>query len=178
MRFPGSSSVFRAKAIAGTHVVVLAWDLKPNQRAKLKGLMGFAIRRSEFDGNTLVESYTLRSIKRFKDKDKGYPPGTPVSTQDHPLQTFQWGDYTARPDRTYEYQIVPMYGEPKLLVPNETTAVTIKVRTSARRARRPGRSLRHKARRLHESRCDRLAGLRTRVRKRCAGPEQSDIAGN
>jgi len=123
--------MLKAKAIAGTHVVVLAWDLQTGQKSKLDGLLGFAIRRTEFDGNTKVESYTMRSIKRFKDKDKGYPPGTPVSTEEHPLQTFQWGDYTAKPGRRYEYQIVPMYGVPKLLVPDEGAAVTIKVRTES-----------------------------------------------
>ena len=111
--------MLKAKAIAGTYVVVLAWNLQTGQKSKLKNLLGFAIRRTEFAGNAIVESYTMRSIKRFKDKDKGLPAGTPVSTEDHPLQTFQWGDYTARPGRRYEYQIVPMYGEPKLLVADE-----------------------------------------------------------
>jgi phosphatidylserine/phosphatidylglycerophosphate/cardiolipin synthase-like enzyme len=121
--------MLKARGIAGTHVVVLAWDLQPGQKAKLDGLLGFAVRRTEFEGNKKVESYTMRSIKRFRNKDKGYPPGIPVSTEDHPLQTFQWGDYTAKPARKYEYQIVPMYGEPKLLVPDESAAVTINVRT-------------------------------------------------
>jgi len=131
MRFPGSSSFLKAKAIAGTHVVILAWDLKPGQKAKLKGLMGFALRRTELQGNVPVESYVLKGIKRFKDKDKGLAPGTPVSTEEHPLQTFQWGDYTAKPSHTYEYEIVPMYGPPKLLVPDEATKVTIRVDTEA-----------------------------------------------
>lgn len=51
MRTTSTSSMLKAKAIAGTHVVVLAWDLRPGQKSKLDGLMGFAIRRSEFDGN-------------------------------------------------------------------------------------------------------------------------------
>ena len=129
MRITNSSSMLKAKAIAGTHVVVLAWDLQPGQKKKLVDLLGFAIRRTEYDGNQKVESYVMRSIKRFRNKDKGLPPGTPVSTEDHPLQTFQWGDYTAKPGRKYEYQIVPMYGEPKQLVPNETAAVAILVHT-------------------------------------------------
>ncbi|MFO1452537.1 MAG: phospholipase D-like domain-containing protein, partial [Opitutaceae bacterium] len=92
-------------------------------------LMGFAIRRSEYDGAAKVESYTMRSIKRFRNKDKGLPPGTPVPTDEHPLQTFQWGDYTAKPGRQYEYQIVPVYGTPKLLRPDAATAVALTVTT-------------------------------------------------
>ena len=110
MRTAASSSLLKARAIAGTHVVVLAWDLQSGQKAKFKGLMGFAIRRSEYDGAAKVESYTMRSIKRFRNKDTGLPPGTPVPTDEHPLQTVQGGDYTAKPGRPYEYQIVPVYG--------------------------------------------------------------------
>jgi phosphatidylserine/phosphatidylglycerophosphate/cardiolipin synthase-like enzyme len=129
MRTTGTSDMLKAKAIAGTHVVILAWDLRPGQKSKLDGLLGFAIRRTEYNGSTKVEAYTMRSIKRFKDKDKGLPPGTPVPTDEHPLQTFQWGDYTARPDHKYEYQVVPMYGEPKLLEGDKANTVTIKVKT-------------------------------------------------
>lgn len=129
MRTTGTSTTLKAKAIAGTHVVVLAWDLQPGQRPRLEGLLGFAVWRTEFDGNTIVESYALRSIKRFRDKDKGFPPGTPVSTADHPIQSFQWADYTPRPGKKYEYRIVPLYGTPKLLEPDDAAAVTIKVKT-------------------------------------------------
>jgi len=75
MRTKASSSMLKAKAIAGTHVVVLAWDLRPGQKSTLDRLLGFAIRRTEFDGNAQVESYTMRSIKRFRNKDTGLPPG-------------------------------------------------------------------------------------------------------
>jgi phosphatidylserine/phosphatidylglycerophosphate/cardiolipin synthase-like enzyme len=129
MRTTGTSAMLKAKAIAGTHVVVLAWDLQTGQKSKLNGLLGFAVWRTEFNGLTVVESYPLRSIKRFRDKDKGYPPGTLVSTADHPIQSFQWADYTAKSGKKYEYRIVPLYGTPKLLQPNDSAAVTIKVQT-------------------------------------------------
>jgi phosphatidylserine/phosphatidylglycerophosphate/cardiolipin synthase-like enzyme len=131
-----------AKAIAGTHVIVLAWDLRPGQKSKLTGLLGFSIRRTEFAGNQVVESYVMRSIKRFKNKDKGLPPGTPVSTEDHPLQTFQWGDYTAKPGRRYVYRITPMYGTPKLLTGDAQAGVEIEVSTEIE-ASSPQASVRH-----------------------------------
>jgi phosphatidylserine/phosphatidylglycerophosphate/cardiolipin synthase-like enzyme len=111
-------------------VVVLAWDLRAGQRAKLAGLLGFAIERTELNVNgSIEESYWMRAIKRFRDKDKGLPPGTPVPTLDHPWQAFQWGDYTAKADRHYRYRIVPMYGQPKHLTPDDACAVVLDART-------------------------------------------------
>jgi phosphatidylserine/phosphatidylglycerophosphate/cardiolipin synthase-like enzyme len=71
----------------------------------------------------------MRGIKRFRDKDKGLPPGTPVSTADHPIQSFQWGDYTCRANRHYRYRIVPLYGQPKLIQPDDASAVTVEANT-------------------------------------------------
>ncbi|MGD4150923.1 hypothetical protein QT608_22465, partial [Xanthomonas citri pv. citri] len=71
----------------------------------------------------------MRSIKRFREKDRGLPPGTPVSTADHPIQTFQWGDYTAQSSRTYRYRIVPTYGTAKNLVLDDASAVTVEINT-------------------------------------------------
>src|SRR5262245_13877132 len=131
MRTTAQSPVFKARAIAGTHVVILAWDLMPGNanQAKLQGLLGFAIERSEFHNGTVVETYWMRGIKRFKDKDKGLPAGTPVSTAEHPVQSFQWGDYTARENHHYRYRIVPLYGKPKLIQADAASAVTIDVHT-------------------------------------------------
>ena len=51
----------------------------PGKRTNLAGCLGFAIERTEFDqAGAVVESYWMRSIKRFQDKDQGLPPGTPV----------------------------------------------------------------------------------------------------
>lgn len=130
MRFTAHSPMLKARAIAGTHVVVLAWDLNIGQRARLAGLLGFALERTELraDGS-VAESYWMRGIKRFKEKDKGLPPGTPVSTFDHPIQAFQWGDYTAKSGRHYLYRIVPVYGQPKHLIADAASAVVLDVRT-------------------------------------------------
>jgi phosphatidylserine/phosphatidylglycerophosphate/cardiolipin synthase-like enzyme len=122
--------MLKARAIAGTHVVILAWDLKPGQKAKLAGLLGFALERSELKADgSVAESYWMRGIKRFKDKDKGLPAGTPVSTFDHPIQAFQWGDYTAKSGRHYRYRIVPLHGQPKHLTADAAAAVVLDVRT-------------------------------------------------
>ena len=132
MRSIKQNAALQARAIAGTHVVVLAWDFVPGERARLQGLLGFGLERTEFaaDGS-LAETYWLRGIKRFKDKDKGLPPGTPVSSAEHPIQTFQWGDYTAKAARRYRYRIVPLYGSPKRLQPDNAAALALEVRTEA-----------------------------------------------
>lgn len=129
MRKTATGGALRARAIAGTYVVVLAWDFKPGEEQKRDGLMGFAIERSEIKNGHIVERYWMRSIKRFRDKDRGLSPGTPVSTADHPIQTFQWADYTAQASRTYRYRIIPTYGEPKNLQLDEASSVTLEVAT-------------------------------------------------
>ncbi|MEB3301713.1 MAG: hypothetical protein VKN56_07055 [Cyanobacteriota bacterium] len=71
-------------------------------------MLGYAIERTELDGaGQAVERYWMRGIKRFKDRDKGLPPGTPVSTAEHPIQSFLWADYTPKPGRRYLFRIVP-----------------------------------------------------------------------
>ncbi len=129
MRKSATSSVLRVRAIAGTYVVVLAWDFEPGQEAKHAGLMGFAIERAELKDGNEVDRYWLRSIKRFREKDRGLPAGTPVSTADHPIQSFQWGDYTAQASRSYRYRIVPTYGLSKRLILDEASAVTVEIDT-------------------------------------------------
>lgn len=116
MKVSNQNTVLKARAIAGSHVVVLGWDFVGAQPAKKAKLMGFAIERSEFNvNNVVIERYYLKGIKRFFDKDKGLPAGTPVSTFEHPVQSFQWGDYTPRPGVTYQYSILPLYGTSKHL---------------------------------------------------------------
>ena len=132
MRKSLTNGTLRVRAIAGTYVVILAWDFAPGEEARHEGLLGFAIERTELkQGGAVVERYWMRSIKRFREKDRGLPPGTPVSTADHPIQSFQWGDYTAQAGRTYRYRIVPAYGTPKRLALDDAAAVTVEIATEA-----------------------------------------------
>jgi len=132
MRHLEPGPVLAVRAIGGLHVVTLAWDFAAGQDAKKDGLLGFAIERSELDTHgAIVERYFLRGIKRFKFKDEGLAPGTPVPTSEHPIQTFQWGDYTPKPATTYRYRVVPVYGKPKLLVLDDASATTAEITTEA-----------------------------------------------
>jgi len=119
--------ILKVRAVSGLHVVLLAWDFsKPLTvsgaalPSELVDLLGFAIEREEFDDKgKVIERYMLRGIKRFREKDSGLPPGTPVPLDEHPVQTFQWADYTVKPGRRYAFRVIPMYGTPKNLVASD-----------------------------------------------------------
>lgn len=130
MRVKEKGTELKAAAYAGTYVVVLAWDTLNGKMPTRKDLLGYAIERSELDadGNE-VERYWTRGIKRFKDKDKGLPPGTPVSTAEHPIQSFLWADYTAKSGTRYQYRIVPLFGKVKQPRLDDSAGVTLDVIT-------------------------------------------------
>jgi phosphatidylserine/phosphatidylglycerophosphate/cardiolipin synthase-like enzyme len=123
--------VLNVRAIAGSFVVTLAWDFTEQHQEKKANLLGFAIERSELSKGKVVERYYLRGIKRFKFKDEGLPPGTPVPTSEHPVQSFQWGDYTPKPSTTYRFKVTPVYGQPKLLNLDEDSSTTVEITTEA-----------------------------------------------
>jgi phosphatidylserine/phosphatidylglycerophosphate/cardiolipin synthase-like enzyme len=128
MRKSKVGKVLAMRAISGLEVVTLAWDFVAGKEDKRKGLLGFAIERAEFDDSGKeVERYYLRASKRFKGKDRGVPAGVPVPTSEHPIQSFQWGDYSAQAGATYEYRIVPAYGEPKRIKLDESAAVAVRI---------------------------------------------------
>ncbi|MCP2244023.1 phospholipase D-like domain-containing protein [Lentzea aerocolonigenes] len=121
MRIRKSAGPLSVHAIAGSYVVLLGLDL---DQGDSPGLLGFAIERFDPEED---ERYWLRGMKVFEETSKGVPPGTPVSLLEHPLQSFLWGDYTAKPGRSYEYRVVALYGKPKNLEVRHE--VTVAVRT-------------------------------------------------
>jgi len=131
MRQLKKGAVLAVRAIGGSHVVTVAWDFVEGQEAKREGLLGFAIERSELKDGAVIERYFLRGIKRFQFKDEGALPGTPMPTSEHPIQSFQWGDYTAKPATTYRYRVVPVYGAPKLIELDDASATTVEITTEA-----------------------------------------------
>lgn len=126
-----SNKKLKGRAISGTYVVMLAWDFANSPTTQRKGLLGFAIERTEFKNGVPNEKYWMKGIKRFKNKEKGLPPGTPVSTAEHPFQSFQWSDYTAKQNSTYQYRIVPAYGTVKLIDLHEKDALVLNIQTEA-----------------------------------------------
>jgi hypothetical protein len=120
---------FAVRAIAGTHTVMMAMNCPDHRR---KGLRGFAFRR-DVVGDASPGRW-LRSLKVFKSvvpDPKKLVNGKPQSftTDKHPVQSFLWSDYTARPATEYRFKIVPMYGTPKNLQPLDDGAVELTVKT-------------------------------------------------
>ena len=85
-------------------------------------MLGFAIERVD---KTDGERYWLEGLKTFAETDPGLPPGTPVSTLQHPVQGFLWQDFTAKPAHDYTYRVVAMRGKPKNLQQDEVVEVDV-----------------------------------------------------
>ncbi|HEY1438195.1 MAG TPA: hypothetical protein VGG82_11920 [Casimicrobiaceae bacterium] len=64
MRNINVESVLAVRAIAGLHVVTLAWDFVAGQEAKRLNLLGFAIERTELSAGVVFERFWLRGIKQ------------------------------------------------------------------------------------------------------------------
>ena len=113
-----ASRLVSVRAISGTYVVFLAFDMK---EADAKGLMGFAIQRTDLIEN---ETIWLRGNKTFP-SIRASTGIEDASSREHPFQAFQWADYTAKPGYRYRYRIIPMYGSPGALKEKAATTVTI-----------------------------------------------------
>lgn len=119
MRVRNENKAISVHAIAGSNVVLLGMNAT---RKATKGLLGFAIYRTD---HTEKEWYWLKGFKTFQATYPHPPAGMLVSTQEHPVQSFLWGDYTAKPDHKYTYRITPMYGKSKALKPGQPVSVRI-----------------------------------------------------
>ena len=107
------------QATAGTRVVILGWDIDDSLKADL---LGFAIQRVDHTEN---ETYWLRGMKTFPNTNPPLPLGGNASSREQPFQTFQWGDYSAKPDHQYTYTITAMSGQPGALVAGASLSVDI-----------------------------------------------------
>jgi phosphatidylserine/phosphatidylglycerophosphate/cardiolipin synthase-like enzyme len=123
MRKSSTTDEFKVLAIAGTYVVTMGFHLP---QAKCNGLLGFSIHRTD---HTEDEAYYLEGMKAFKETDPGFPPGSLYSTKDHPVQSFQWADYSAKLGHNYTYEITALKGTPQQLTP--FSSVSIKITTEA-----------------------------------------------
>jgi len=119
MRKWNSNKKISVHAISGSHVILLGLDAAS---AASKGLLGFAIQRTD---HTEDEKYWLKGFKTFKETEHHKAPGSLKSTLEHPVQSFLWGDYTAKPHHKYTYKVVPLYGKPTEIEQREPVEITI-----------------------------------------------------
>jgi phosphatidylserine/phosphatidylglycerophosphate/cardiolipin synthase-like enzyme len=130
MRLQKSAGDFKVKAISGIRTVLIALDCPESRRL---GLRGFAFEREVVGSG--VPAKWLRSTKVFKsiepDPKNARDPDDPTKpkrfyTNDHPIQSFLWGDYGAEPDTLYRFNVYPMYGKPGALLPEAPVAFEIR----------------------------------------------------
>jgi phosphatidylserine/phosphatidylglycerophosphate/cardiolipin synthase-like enzyme len=134
MRVTQTSGDFKAKAIAGTHTVLIALNCVEGRR---KGLKGFAFQR-EIVGAGGTGPKFLRSQKVFKsvvpDPKNAHDPADPAKparfyTDKFPVQSFLWGDYAASPGTRYRFAIRPMYGTPGALTTDPADELSFEITT-------------------------------------------------
>lgn len=93
-------------AIAGSYVVFFGMDLTA---AKRPGFRGFAFKRLDHQEG---ETVWMRGMKTFEATEPHPAKGELFSTRRHPVQSFQWADYSVSPGRRYTYTISALYGDP------------------------------------------------------------------
>jgi phosphatidylserine/phosphatidylglycerophosphate/cardiolipin synthase-like enzyme len=123
MRVTKTTNGLKVHAVAGTYVVMLGFDL-PQQSCR--NLKGFSVHRMD---HTEGEAAYIEGMKAFAETDPGFPPGAKYSTKDHPIQSFQWSDYSAKPGHKYTYTIAALKGTPTNLTEFAKTAVDIRTET-------------------------------------------------
>jgi len=134
MRVGGGDGDFRARAISGTHTILIALDCPEPRR---KGLKGFAFQREIVGPNSRGAKF-LRSQKVFRsvvpDPKNAHDPADPAKparfyTDKFPVQSFLWGDYAAAPDTPYRFVVQPMYGAPGALTTDPADEIKFKITT-------------------------------------------------
>lgn len=106
-------------AIAGTYVIFFGLDLLEEYR---KDFRGFAFKRHDHSDGEVI---WLRGLKTFKDTEPNPAIGETFPTYKHPVQGFQWADYSVHPGFKYTYTIICMYGDPANLRPEREIQIDI-----------------------------------------------------
>ena len=105
------------QAVAGTYVVLLGFDLAPQDRT---GLLGFAVQRSDLTGDIwLSGGITFPTMTAGLNGEKG--------TNIFPIQKFRWADFSAQPGARYTYKLQAMYGSPGSLEAGDSVTVDVQM---------------------------------------------------
>jgi phosphatidylserine/phosphatidylglycerophosphate/cardiolipin synthase-like enzyme len=115
MRVHKQGRTISVRAIAGTNVVLLGLDAKPEVAEKL---VGFTIKRTSGD-----KEKWLSGGKIFAGTEA--PEGLRTDSRTAPIQAFLWGDYEAAPGTKYRYSITAKYGSPDAMEDGETVRIDV-----------------------------------------------------
>lgn len=107
-------------AVSGVNTISFAID--PSGGANISGLLGFAVEREDLVEN---EKYFMTNFKVFKEIIPDPGPETAVTTFDHPVQSFVWDDFTAKPGYRYNYYFYPVKGKPKNLKREKPVKISV-----------------------------------------------------
>ena len=124
MRAKSTANGVTVQVIAGNHAVFFGFDLDGKARDEC---LGFAIFRED---HTDGEKYWLSGFKTFRSVVPVPDPKQMYSSRDHPIQSFYWGDYSAKPGYQYTYRVVPRYGSPKKLEDRSGVEASVDVTTN------------------------------------------------
>jgi hypothetical protein len=120
MRFKSAKSgPYQVLAVSGTNTISFAISAG---KAGTKGLLGFAVERSDPEGK---QDFYAFGFKVFPSVIPKPDEKTRVKTSRHPVQSFVWDDFTAKPDHKYEYIFHPLKGTAKKL---DRTAEPVAIR--------------------------------------------------
>jgi phosphatidylserine/phosphatidylglycerophosphate/cardiolipin synthase-like enzyme len=123
MRFKSRpKNSYQVFAVSGVNTI--SFGIHASEEAK-RGLLGFAVERIDPKEK---ERYFMPGFKVFQSVLPSPTPSTLVSTWEHPIQSFVWDDFTAKPDREYQYLFYPIKGIPKNL-DRSAKPIRIKVKT-------------------------------------------------
>ncbi|TKC09684.1 phospholipase D-like domain-containing protein [Pedobacter frigoris] len=102
-------SGYTVYAISGVNTISFAIDFR---QADTAGLLGFAVERlDQQSGNRRY----IKGYKVFKEIIPDPNEDTVVSTEDHPVQSFVWDDFTCKDNSRYTYWFHPIKGTPNAL---------------------------------------------------------------
>jgi len=119
MRFKSQlKNGYRIYAVAGINTISFAID---GGKADKKGLLGFSVEREDSK-----EKRFLDGFKVFKEVIPHPNKNVTVSTYDHPVQSFVWDDFTAKPNTRYSYDFYPVKGKPKKLIHKGPIRIEVK----------------------------------------------------
>lgn len=119
---------FQVKVISGTRTILMALNCPQERCAGLKGFSFYRKIEGTGSGKWLLSQKVFPSIvpdpKKLVD---GKPPL--FTTEQFPVQSFLWSDYTAEPGVRYEFKILPRYGEPSALQSDPQDIINVTVHT-------------------------------------------------
>ncbi len=127
MRFKSDTSAdgYSVYAVTGVHSVSFAidWDNK-----KTAGLLGFSIERSDVQANKRYFMYNTKVFQKLVPKPS---PNKTQSSQQHPVQSFVWDDFSVKPGNKYDYYFYPATGIPGKL--SHGKPIRIRIETELQR---------------------------------------------